>query len=90
MAKIRQHDILPPSLPPLGINREQAAELVGISPSTFDRLVAAGLMPQPRQVTADRLVYDVSELAAAFRKIPHKGTDGVDAAPARSNPWDDA
>lgn len=94
MAKVRQHDILPPSLPPIGINREQAAEFIGISPSTFDKLVAAGTMPSPRQISGDRLVYDVSEIAAAFRKLPHRGgsieTGGVDGASSSSNPWDNA
>ncbi|MBX4901632.1 hypothetical protein HJA83_09825 [Rhizobium bangladeshense] len=94
MAKIRHHEILPPSLPPIGINREQAAEFIGISPSTFDKMVAAGKMPSPRQISDDRLVYDVSEVEAAFRKIPHRGdqleSDAVDATSTSSNPWDDA
>ena len=93
MAKARSADILPFSLPPLGVNREQAAELIGVSASTFDKLVAAGRMPRPREVSLGRLVYDVAELAAAFRRIPHQAGPGDagdrDMASIQGNPWDE-
>jgi len=92
MVKARSLDALPVSLPPLGINREQAAELIGVSASTFDKLVVAGRMPRPREVSVGRLVYDVAEIAAAFRRIPHQGTpdgDNDDVTTSQGNPWDE-
>ena len=32
-------DVLPLSLPPRGLSREQSAAYIGVSPSTFDKLV---------------------------------------------------
>lgn len=82
-------EILPTSLPPLGINREQAAALVGISTSLFDKAVTAGTMPKPRMI-GERQVYDVGELVEAFRKLPHKGGEDLvlDARASEDNPWD--
>lgn len=82
---------LPVSLPPLGINREQAAELIGVSTSTFDKLVEARKMPRPRIASAGRLVYDVSEIAEAFRQLPHQPDPRapVDDDSLSGNPWDD-
>jgi len=86
----RPSSILPDSLPPVGVSREQAAAFIGISAATFDRLVAAGIMPDGR-VIFGRIVWDVAEVASAFRQIPHRSEPiarGVDEiAPAR-NPWD--
>lgn len=91
--RLQQPEKLPTSLPPLGINREQAAELVGVSPSTFDKLVSVGRMPRPRIISAGRIVFDVSEVAEAFRQLPHQpGPDGnvaVDEFGYTSNPWDE-
>ncbi|WP_271025565.1 hypothetical protein [Rhizobium sp. RCAM05973] len=85
-------EILPSSLPPLGINREQAAALVGIGATLFDKAVEAGAMPKPR-VIGERSIYDVAELIEAFRKLPHKSGDGgtlesLDEKPNATNPWD--
>ena len=35
---------LPPSLPPRGLSRVQAAEYIGVSPSLFDEMVRDGRM----------------------------------------------
>lgn len=90
----RRTEVLPLSLPPFGVSREQAAELVGVSPSTFDKMVTAGRMPRPRVPSDGRVVFDVSELADAFRKLPHQPVPGaeedIDVAAAGGNPWDDA
>ncbi|MHA6687713.1 hypothetical protein [Mesorhizobium sp. A556] len=76
---------LPDSLPPIGINREQAAAFIGISASLFDQLVHAGKMPDAR-VIASRLVWDVSEIEEAFRAIPHRSEKvGIIED---VNPWD--
>ena len=63
--------LLPPSLPPLGINRLQASEFVGVSPSFFDQMVAAGTMPAPRRA-GSRAIWDVAELVQAFRALPQE------------------
>lgn len=85
--------ILPLSLPPIGIGREQAAELIGVSPSTFDKAVAAGSMPQPR-ILGGRLLWDVREIHNAFVELPHRNVDaiGSDFEPIQNerNVWDDA
>lgn len=90
----RRTEALPLSLPPFGVSRNQAAELVGVSASTFDKMVAAGRMPRPRVPSEGRVVYDVGEVADAFRRLPHQPSPGqeidVDVAAAGGNPWDDA
>jgi predicted DNA-binding transcriptional regulator AlpA len=70
-----------------GINREQAAVAIGVSPTTFDQMVADGRMPQPRMPSKERYVWDVEELAEAFRRLPHRNgkLDGVSSS---DNPWD--
>lgn len=92
----RTTELLPMSLPPLGINREQAAAMVGVSATTFDQMVADGRMPQPRMPSRERFVWDVEELVAAFRSLPHRNApDGqraqeapLDGRPSNDNPWD--
>lgn len=85
-ASVRQIDVLPPSLAPVGISREQAAALIGVSVSLFDRLIAEGKMPDAR-VLHSRLVWDVAEVVDAFRALPRR-TEHIDADAAGSNPWD--
>jgi excisionase family DNA binding protein len=67
-----------------GLSRVQAAEYVGVSPSTFDELVASGRMPRPRTVKS-RIIWDRWELDEAFETLPHK--DGP--SPDRSEAWSD-
>lgn len=84
----RASAILPDSLPPIGISRDQAAAFVGIGESLFDRMVAAGKMPEPRMI-AGRLVWDVEEVVKAFRALPHRSepVPTLDGSPAGVNPW---
>lgn len=82
----RPSALLPDNLAPVGISREQAAALVGISASLFDRLVHEGLMPDARMAYG-RLIWDVAEVTAAFRALPHR-TEPVDGKVGSSNPWD--
>jgi predicted DNA-binding transcriptional regulator AlpA len=83
-------DILPISLPPLGINREQAAALIGIGVSLFDKAVEAGTMPAPRMI-GGRLIYDVQELIEAFRRLPHtRETLDLDGDRPTGNAFDNA
>lgn len=73
--------VLPPSLPPRGLSREQAAEYIGVSASTFSVLVKEGEMPGPRKIRG-RSVWDRVTLDDAFAALP--STDDAD------NPWDRA
>jgi excisionase family DNA binding protein len=63
---------LPPSLPPRGLSREEAAAYVGVSPGTFDKMVAAGEMPAPKMIRARR-VWDRVALDTAFAALPDAG-----------------
>lgn len=77
MQRAERADVLPRSLPPRGLSREQAAAYVGISPSLFDKLVADGRMPPAKRLNS-RNVWDIRKLDVAFDAI---GDDG-------ENPWD--
>jgi predicted DNA-binding transcriptional regulator AlpA len=73
-------NVLPQSLPPRGLSREEAAAYVGVSPSLFDALVKDGRMPAPKRINA-RTVWDRLQVDAAFAALPG------DDPPA--NPWDE-
>ena len=87
-----------PILPPIGLSREEAARHVGVSPTLFDRMVAASLMPRPKQAFGRR-IWDRLAVEAAFLALP--GGDALadatateDAAGAalpvgEANPWDE-
>ena len=72
--------VLPQSLAPRGLSREQAAAYVGISPSLFDMAVKDGRMPAPKRINA-RTVWDRLQLDAAFAALPSNDTP--------VNPWDE-
>jgi predicted DNA-binding transcriptional regulator AlpA len=72
--KGRRVSTLPPSLPPLGLSREQATEYLGIGATTFDRAIADGLFPRPLRIYG-RVLWDREKLTEAFRKL-----DGADNA----------
>lgn len=69
---------LPPSCPPRGLSRTEAAAYIGVSPSMFDIMVGDGRMPKPKKVNA-RTIWDRLALDAAFTDLPDDGT---------RNPWD--
>lgn len=54
--------------PPRGLSREEAARYVGVSPSTFDKLVEEGRMPRPLRV-GKRVIWDRLKLEAAFTEL---------------------
>ena len=54
---------------PRGLSRVEAADYVGVSPTTFDKLVADGRMPPPKHINA-RNVWDVRQLDLAFEDLP--------------------
>jgi predicted DNA-binding transcriptional regulator AlpA len=66
-----------------GLNREEAARYVGISPTYFDTLVERGTMPKPKCIGARR-VWDVRALDLAFDALPDAG-----AETGQWNSWDD-
>jgi hypothetical protein len=48
----RRHHALPPSVPPRGLNREQTAKYLGVSPEKFDSLIIDDRMPKPIPIDA--------------------------------------
>lgn len=75
---------LPPSLAPRGLSRVQAAEYVGVSPTKYDQMVVAGLMPRPKRL-GGRVVYDRLAIDRAFQALPD---DGPSEEAISDNPWD--
>ncbi|WP_431310988.1 helix-turn-helix transcriptional regulator [Methylobacterium nigriterrae] len=80
----RLADVLPQSLPPRGVCREEAAAYVGVSASLFDILVKDGRMPPPKRINA-RKVWDRNRLDAAFASLPDDGE--VNTRAMKSDPW---
>jgi len=78
--KNKPESILPQSLSPRGLSREQAAAYVGISPSLFDALVKDGRMPVPKRINS-RTIWDRLQLDEAFTALPSNE--------AAANPWDE-
>lgn len=72
-----------PIAPPTwrGLSRVEAAGYIGVSPTTFDKMVLAGEMPAPKRV-GSRKIWDVRALDLAFEALP-----GEDLAP-ETNDWD--
>jgi len=64
------------------LNRAQAAEYVGVSPSLFDEMVADGRIPKPVVLSERRYGWAQQELDAAIAELPRKGEAdcGVPAA----------
>ena len=53
------------------LNRRQAAEFVGVSPTTFDKLVDRGHMPKARQYPDTRRMFWLrSELEEVLYEMP--------------------
>lgn len=53
---------------PRGLSRVEAADYIGVSPTTFDKLVADGRMPAPKHINS-RNVWDVRQLDLAFEGL---------------------
>ena len=70
-------NILPVSLPPRGLSREEAAAYIGVSPSLFDILVKDGRMPRPKRINS-RVVWDRLKLDVAFEALDDTDADGTD------------
>ena len=78
-------------LPPRLIGRDAAAAYVGVSPNTFDKMIADGLMPNPRRLTERRLAWDMRQLDTAVDRLPIDGVaDGnADTDATDDHSWDD-
>lgn len=63
------------------LSRVEAAGYVGVSPTTFDKLVRDRIMPQAKRLYS-RTLWDVRALDVAIDALP-----GDDTA-ADANPWD--
>lgn len=72
----KRADILPKSLPPIGLSRETAAAFIDVSPSKFDEMVKDGRMPKPKQIDARR-VWSRTAIEKAFARLPG-GEDDMD------------
>jgi len=70
---------LPPGMAPRGLSRGQAAAYVGVSPTTFDRMVADTMMPKGKRVYG-RVLWDVRKLDSAF--------DALDGDDDPETPWE--
>ncbi|MGE8131600.1 hypothetical protein ACQKQD_32035 [Methylobacterium sp. NPDC080182] len=63
-------------VPRRGLSRIEAARYVGISITTFDKLVREGKMPEPFRI-GSRTIYDLRKLDAAFDVL--SGSDEIDS-----------
>ncbi len=62
---------------PRGLSRFEAAQYIGVSPGTFDKLVEEGAMPKPKHIRARR-VWDREAVDMAFTAMGG-GPDGEEA-----------
>jgi predicted DNA-binding transcriptional regulator AlpA len=75
-----RYDALPVNLPPRGLQREAAAQYIGVSVGKFDEMVSDGRMPKPVQIDG-RKVWDRRALDRAF--------DTLSNTKEVVNPWDE-
>ena len=60
---------LPPTLPPRGLSRNEAAAYIGVGATKFDEMVNDGRMPQPKLIDGRRL-WDRHKVDIAFGNLP--------------------
>ena len=65
-------DIMPFLPVVFGLGEVEAAAAIGVSASKFRTLVKDKRMPSPRCLDG-RNIWDVDELRAAFKALPHEG-----------------
>lgn len=83
-----RHTALPPTLAPRGLSRPEAAAYIGIGVSKFDRMIAAGQMPRPKDL-GGRKVWDRLALDMAFAALPDE-TGGTSPDHSELDRWDGA
>jgi len=67
---------------PRGLDRDESARYVGVSPTKFDQLVKDGRMPKAKRVDG-RVLWDRLRLDAAFTDLPEDGGNKIDQLFAR-------
>jgi hypothetical protein len=70
-----------------GLDENESAVYLSLSPSFFRKLVGERRMPRPR-LADDRRIWDVEELDLAFKALPREGGDG-DAIFRDTDSWAD-
>lgn len=73
---------------PIGLNREDAALYVGVSPGMFDGMIADGRMPQAR-IAGRRKIWIAAELETALFALPVAGDSGDNTGAADAGIWGD-
>lgn len=73
--------------PPRGLSRDEAARYVGVSNTTFDRMVQLGWMPRPKRVFS-RLIWDRLQLDAAFTDLSEQQANPLDRMLAAEEAWE--
>lgn len=67
----------PIAYPPRGLNRDEAARYIGVSPTKFDQLVKERRMPKPKRVDT-RVIWDRIALDLAFTDLPDENANKID------------
>ncbi|WP_233243173.1 helix-turn-helix transcriptional regulator [Thioclava sp. NG1] len=67
------------------LSRIEAAAYAGVSPNTFDRMMADGFMPGPKRIYS-RILWDVRALDAAIDCLPGDSDSSEDGSD--DNEWD--
>ena len=52
------------------MSRTTASAYLDVSPSHFDRLVQEGVMPKPRVVGKQKVLWDANELEESIKNLP--------------------
>ncbi|MEL6596028.1 MAG: hypothetical protein AAFQ47_08830 [Pseudomonadota bacterium] len=76
VGRVKERSHKPPT-PKRGLTRDEAAHYVGVSATTFDRLVQQKVMPKPIKAFS-RAIWDLNALDMAFESF---------AASDDDNPW---
>lgn len=72
-----------------GLDENEAAVYLSLSPSFFRKLVEQKVMPRPR-VAGGRRIWDVDELDLAFKALPREDGDGEAIfADGKGDSWTD-
>ncbi|MBE1208172.1 hypothetical protein [Aminobacter carboxidus] len=85
----RRTILMPPTLVPRGLSREEAAAYLGIGTTLFDDLVKLGQMPDAKKLKG-AVRWDRLQLDCAFEKLPSNGEgaqQGDDEQKPEDDPW---
>jgi excisionase family DNA binding protein len=71
-----------------GLDENEAAVYLSLSPSFFRKLVEQKRMPRPR-IAGGRRIWDVEELDLAFKALPREGGEGEVIFADQGDSWVD-